>query len=422
MYTKSTKLCIVASLAFFGSTTFHVQAFTPYQAITIVPVADLVGQPFAQLNAKNNPITSYAKMPFDAKLGSFACPRLHQLIFNEQVTVIDERDDEACVLVPNVFFITQASNEKQQLYWTLKKNLMPLAQLRNKKINTAHLPQPVVYEKNKTVHHPNTITLAYPYTCKALNMTFSAGTRFVKAPQLKDEHVSVHALDPQKQTMRQLLLPKKLCVEHKQRTNEEQITLYVKILKLWTQQQNGFIPYVWGGCSFGPTCSQDTFVTKAAKTHKEDTYWFERPGSNGPCWGLDCTGLVARSAQIAGIPYYFKNTTTLKQFLEPITERSKVHVGDLIWFPGHVMVVGDLQKNTIIEARAYKYGYGKVHEIALAEVFEGITTFDKLVKALNNKETLKRLNRDGSFAHNVKDYKLLAMSSAWNFEHKKSPR
>lgn len=412
-YFKLVVLCMFTSM----HATYAMCASEPYQAIVSVPVADLVGQPFCQLHPDDQIHHKYDAIPFDAKASSGVCPRLHQLLLHEYVTVIDQKGDEVCVLVPHIFFITHASKEKQTLYWTLKKNIIPVKQLQKNKVNLAHLPEAITFEKNQRVHHPKTVALAYPYLSDELGITLSAGTRFVTTGATTDDAIEVYALHGTTKKILPILLPKQLCVEYKERSQDAHINLFVHVLQVWAHPENGCIPYVWGGCSFGPLQTSRDF------THKESagTYWFEWPSqSTGTAWGVDCAGLVARAAHIAGIPYFYKNTTTLAHYLQPVTDRKALRNGDLIWIPGHVMIISDVTKNLIIEARCYKHGFGKVHEIELGKIFKGIPTFTRLMQAQQNNEILQRLHKNGTVVQSVKNYKLLSIESAWDFTNKNS--
>lgn len=304
------------------------------------------------------------------------------------------------------------------MYWTLKKNITPIAQLRKNNVKLSELPEPINFEKHQSVGTAQTVvTLAYPYTSKELGIVLSAGTRFVTTGATRDAMLEVYALKTPSLKISTILLPKELCIEEKERSREEHIALYLETLKLWVRENDGSIPYVWGGCSLGKRQTADTFVIKeSAPTKTSKQYWFEWPGhSEGTAWGLDCAGLVARTAQIAGIPYFYKNTTTLAHFLKPVNDRKELRNGDLIWIPGHVMIVSDVHKNLIIEARCYKHGFGKVHEIKLGDVFKGIPTFTRFMKAVQNHEPLQRLHKDGTVVQTVKNYKLLSIASAWDF-------
>ncbi|MGB8367272.1 MAG: hypothetical protein WCD44_02830, partial [Candidatus Babeliales bacterium] len=158
-----------------------------------------------------------------------------------------------------------------------------------------------------------------------------------------------------------------------------------------------YIPYVWGGFSFTSTKKISSFSLKNEKIVSPKT-------------GFDCAGIIARSAQICNIPYFYKNTTTIKQFLSPITHINNLMPGDIIWIPGHVMVIADLKNNTLIEARGYNHGYGKIHEIPLSEEFKGISTYKELFNIYQNKKTITRLDHKGNEQEKINNLLLLRLT------------
>lgn len=83
--------------------------------------------------------------------------------------------------------------------------------------------------------------------------------------------------------------------------------------------------------------------------------------------------------------------------------------GDLIWTPGHVMIINNLKNNTLVEARGYSSGYGCVHKITLDKVFAEINTYDDLIKYYyaNKKITFK--NKEGESAKNSVNFKLFKL-------------
>ena len=94
--------------------------------------------------------------------------------------------------------------------------------------------------------------------------------------------------------------------------------------------------------------------------------------------------------------YFFKNTTTLAYYLKPLALGEAAEKGDLIFFPGHVQIISDVEKNLIIESAGYKSGYGKVHEKKVGELFRNKLTINSLIAAYHAKEKLERLYKDGT--------------------------
>ena len=256
------------------------------------------------------------------------------------------------------------------------------------KIDATKLPKPISF-KRKTIPSENTITLREPLK------PYSAGTRFLT------DGTYAYVLDPKTLIFKKILIPKSSFKE----TKSERVKDFVNLLRSWTKKN---IPYVWGGCSFTTGCSNNDF---SEGLDKEGTFYIKDSYNFNPKPGFDCAGLISRATQACGIPYFFKNTTTLAKRLKPLSKEDKLSEGDLIWVPGHVMIVSN--QNKIIEARSYGHGYGKVQEIPISEEFKGINKYSDLVKTFHEKKPLIRLNKDGKVIQTFRDFKILKLASAW---------
>lgn len=388
------------------------QAGISYQAVCIVPVADLVGSALASTN-------DYATLPIcGGKPKAFStCKRLHQLLFNESIEVTLELNGQVEVTLPNLFFVpSDDTTHKMSTYWTLKKNMLPLKDAELK----ALVPQPISYAQTLAsqtlalqtlVSQPTTITLITPHRAPECGYTFSAGTRFiVTATNPENKTVTVELIHPKTHTPTQITIPYDHCLTPAA-TREQQRKNFVKLVRLWAQS-NGSIPYVWGGCSY--VFSAPHFAFKEIVTGNNQSHYALEPQSPSPQTGFDCAGLVARAAQAAGLPYFFKNTTTLATYLRPLTEDEQVQDGDLIWIPGHVMIVSNREQNMLIEARDYSSGWGCVQERPLKEVFKNIQTYDNLERRYQQKKSLQRIDRAGSITNTYATFKLLSLNSVWH--------
>lgn len=129
---------------------------------------------------------------------------------------------------------------------------------------------------------------------------------------------------------------------------------------------------------------------------------------NNPQHGFDCSGLVLRAAQIAGFNYFCKNTTTIG--LELSECDNPLEEGDLILVKGHVMVITNLQNNTLIDAFSYSNSYGCVREIALSDAFEGLTTYDELYALAQGAKPLVFKNIEGQSTSSRQELKLLRLA------------
>ena len=378
------------------------------QGVVLKPCVDLVGQPLkvSGLSYEHLPHAGGRKRPFDA------CPRMHQLLYNETVEIIKEDQDELYIRVPHIFYITAQCKTPQSSFWTHKDNIVLLNTL-NDKVR-AHIPAPIDYKKPNQ-NHPNTITLARPWQSKTCDCTFSVGTRFMCRPIKKGaKKIVAYATHPHTQEFTTMAIPTTHCITHHENNPNLIHSRYTKLLKDWAHIP-GTIAYVWGGSSLVPNKHINQYKERAVSVDGPEATAYEYINTAGHFkTGFDCAGLIMRAAQTAGLPYYFKNTTTLAAYLKPVAQAQDIKEGDLIWIPWHVMAIGDLKKNTIIEARHYSHGYGKIHEIKLNKEFKDIDTFTDLFNVVAQGKPLYRLNKQGEPIAIIREAKILAIDSCWN--------
>jgi hypothetical protein len=157
-----------------------------------------------------------------------------------------------------------------------------------------------------------------------------------------------------------------------------------------------------------------SFVQKKIINNLPATSYALSDDATTPKTGLDCTGLIVRAAQIVGIPYFFKNSTTIGALMRPLQPHESLHAGDIILVRGHVMIVADTKRNTLVEARGQDHGYGKVHEIPLKNVFKGMTTFDDLQTAHATQKRLIRFDSRGVERNTFATFSLFSLASVWD--------
>ena len=391
----------------------HTECSALRKGIVIVPVADLAGQPLAELFPSHSIEYAYRHLPWSCYRSQYAANgRLHQLLFHEQVTIINQKNNEVCIEVPNVFYTTTRSNTPQTRYWTHAKNIIPLSALSD--TDQSAIPPAISFRDPTTLTNRMIVTLMEPWYAKDLDLTFSAGTRFVKTPQKsKSNHIAVYAVDPRTRSIKTIAIPRQL-IYHAHATHpQQQIHDFLQLIQRWAHAQSGSIGYVFGGCSYIQTHAKNTFNLCPSILTQHGLSQYERPNTSGIKTGLDCSNLILRAAHIVGLPYFFKNTHTLAQKMRAIKPHECIESGDLIWMPGHVIIISDAQHNQIIEAHSYDGGYGKVHEMPLHAIFKGIATCDDLHAAFKNGTALKRLNSKGIMQQTYQQFKILKLRSLW---------
>lgn len=386
------------------------------KAVIVVPVADLTGQPLANFYGNQKSAEEIHKdLPFAAigKMHSYACPRLHQALCNEVVELIDCKGKEARIRIHNLFYKTTTSDRQHRDYWTLKKNLITFNDLKQHGVSEKHIPTPTNFlNPNADITRRDSTTLIHPFFDPKTKQTYSAGTRFIKTQQqLYKDKISVYVFDPKIQKLQQIIIPRKYVYTANPSTPQEYMQEFVSLLRTWTT--SGTYPYVWGGCSLTQSHNGNKFSRHKTHFKNAPVIHVHRSQTSGPKGGIDCAGLIARAAQIVGIPYFYKNSYTIAQHLSELKSHQRLKEGDIIWIYGHVMVVANRKKNSIIEARHYEHGYGKVHEIPLAEQFKNMHSFADLESAFFNKKPLHRLDSSGKHAQTYHQFKLLKLDSVW---------
>lgn len=390
---------------------FLVIMIKPECGIVILPVVDLIGNPIHQLFPHALIKKTYNKFPLqNENMNSYnLCIRLHQLLFNETVEILDKNGSEICIKITNCFYNSKNNQSYNDTYWTHKDSILSLNDIKGE---SPKIPNPIRYN-NISDNNSSVIVLKYPWKSSTIGLTFSAGTRFLLSHTDENRYYYVWIYNHTKQKNEIMAIPNSYAIqENPYQSHEEKIDSFVALLKEWTKNNNDFIPYVWGGCSFTYR-TNIIFKLKKKSYYKKQYSYYKRKKDPHIKTGFDCSGLILRAAQICSIPYFFKNTTTIKNNLKAIQNFNQLKNGDIIWIPGHVMIISDIQKNLLIEARSYQQGYGIVHEIELNKVFKDVHTFKDLFRIFKNNKTLIRIDKDGNEKEVFTTIALLSLQSCW---------
>lgn len=375
-------------------------------AVVVVPVADLAGHLVRQLS---NVVSCYRTIPCAPDKGKGSCIRIHQLRANDRVTIVREFfSGEVVITVPGIYYYDSA-NKRRNDFWTLKRYLKPLKNLPQKL--QEKIPPAITINKPKQ-GYTNVLTLRKPWYYK--RRLYSVGTRFIRDLEKDTEQAyGVHVLDYDKRISTSGLVPKEraLITYHTEFARARRV--FMSLLRDWAHQPKGkLIPYVWGGFSFREPCLDSGFKKLNGKLCGHYcSFWERNDCSLVPRSGMDCSNMILYAAQMAGLPYYCKNSHVIAKTLRPLRSGEKIEEGDIIWYSGHVLVVSDVTKNLVIEAIGYDSGYGQVHEIHLSKVFQGVHNFNGLRPCHFKNKFTRRLRKDGSAWRSVYHLKILKLSS-----------
>lgn len=391
MFTKlKIKIALLCSFTF-------VNSYADYKAVIKVPIADATSKSLASLNIADSPQKVYQEMPFSPKSDN-SCYRAHQLLFNQIVNVKSELEEEIECEVDDTFYIENGN--KNSTFWTLKNNIKNIDDIKNA---ANSIP---INNKN------NTLTLIYPWFEPKMDMYFSAGTKLLRQKSLDTPNaLGAKALNFKNNKVTTFKIPKKYVVTKDDLNDKDLRKEFIKILHLWSHQSPLKIPYVWGGSSFIETYKSSNFKLDSKLVNDKKVEFWARPDCTSPHSGFDCSSLIRLAAQICNINFPYKNTNTMAQYLRPLDENEKIEEGDLIWIPNHIMVISNIEKGKIIEARGYTSGYGSVHEIPLHKQFLNVKDIENLSELYNKKQPLSLLNSKGEIEREETSFKILKLPS-----------
>jgi hypothetical protein len=370
----------------------------PCYAACIVPVANALG------TATPTHLTqAYYDIPsmFDDSKPPYRRPgysRIHQILFNDVVKVVELKDTQARIELPGVLYETTQAATPQVTAWVAAENLMCFSPHSTK---LQQFPAPLSTDKEQFLKAiTNTVVLTWPLYDPVTKLTFSIGTRFVHVATNADSY-EVRCFNPTNRQMTTITVPKQIAYLFHPKSPQAQRELFLQLVTSWAHPKQGIIQYVHGG-----TSATEFITSKNFHSSTFDNYAGYDWNNDRPRTGIDCSGLIVRAAQIAGIPFFYKNSITMARRLK---ETKNPEPGDIIWIPGHVMVISKLDPALIVEARGYPSGYGLVQEIALPEMFRGVATFKQLIEGIPAKKPIERLQKDGSVSEIITEYKVLSL-------------
>ncbi len=378
--------------------------FRPVPAVCIVPVADLLSQKFS-ITGKYSLDEQYAFLPLSEKQPAAVCCRATQLLFNERVTIVDQQGEQCYVETPFWHLKTssfQSPSTRNNRFWTLKKNLLPLSKIKSE--DEMSIPP-----TDPETSLEKIITLLLPWSCFETNNSYSAGTQFIATGQENGQY-RITLYDPQRSECVESFLPKTLCVISKKRSDKQKRELFLTTVQRWAHGIPHSIPYVLGGASILDTFKDAPFYEKKMKVGKtKGTAFFRTECTSIPHTGVDCSGLIRLACKVAGIPLTATNSKSIAHSLFELGPKSVPQNGDILFWKGHIAVISDKKQGLLIEARGYEHGYGLVQEIPYNNELKGIGTTNELMNAFIQKKSIQRLDRQGHYRETITNLTILSL-------------
>lgn len=389
---------------------FPINAINNYPFFTFCTdsIIDVISHPMGNEKSTFEDVrNAYAQLPisWQEENDKAACPRIYQLLLHELVLVLEEHAHEALVQILNCFIVDKNNNQQPLQGWVLKEHLATNVMVKSYK---QYVPSPLFRNDSNKKY----IALVSPY--KDENGTFySAGTRFVLAEE-SDDYYYVYSFDKTTKSFQEISLPSSICsLEYENKTLHfsEKKELFCKLVSLWAHIKKGFIPLVWGGASIGKVWDQaDYFESVHYDAQGNEYNTWDRPRyGNNTYMGIDSSMLVLRAAQLVGIPYYYRNSTTATAFLPHKDLSQEIENGDLLWVPGGLLIVNNVEHNMIVTTMSYNAGYGCVIELPLSDVFKEISTYQDLRNAIRNDKDLTLLDHKGNPFRTIRNIKIFTL-------------
>lgn len=350
------------------------------------PVVDLYRRNVIELD----PPVSYAGCSLASSKQCKRSCRSHQILFNEVVEVIQEEGSHLQIVCSNLVYGYDAiSGNPSNTFWIEKEHVLFLDENFQQKV----IP---------LIPSDKTLILVLPWD------KYSAGTRFIRDVKRDTEKVyGIAYIENNLDNIIYAAVPKRLAREESSLSVKQKRELFVKLsyaLIADAKEKMGVIPYVLGGSGYiFPYKDGDFFEVVGC---------FDRIGDRYPYVGYDCSELIFRLCAMSGIEFPYKTTGVIRKKLQVITQKEDLQEGDLLWYPGHVMIVSDLKKNEVIEVRGYESGYGDLHILPLSQCFAGVKSFADLYKAYEEKKPLTLLNKDQKPMRQLEEFLFLQLP-AW---------
>ncbi len=355
-------------------------------AVVSVSVSDMLLN-VASYYTSAIPRALYKSLPLSCEPTGFPCVRVHQMLFNELFFDVLCMNDECSGKVPYAYYgYNVLKRQPLNSYCLLSTNIIFLDELAKRKL-LKFIPVPSHLNRNSS----KIVTLKLPWKDKQTGLKFSAGTRFVRAVKHdREKSFAVRYIDFEKLKPVSAFIPKERCMIYEKHTSLQLRSDFIGLIRLWINHAAPrIIPYVLGGSCYLCGVDDTRPYLKEQSILGQKAAVYKRKETNKPCWGFDCSELIWRAAQIVGIDYPWKSSLMVERFLKPLKKGQRLEHGDIIWIPGHVMIVSDVKDNLLIESVGYKSGFGKVHEIALKDRIQGCPNYSILVRMLHEQKKLR---------------------------------
>jgi hypothetical protein len=290
---------------------------------------------------------------------------------------------------PNFSYISQNDNNEKiesHVFWISKNSIIPIKEIIDFDV-LKYIPceKYILQKENFTVE-----TLILPLMIDGL--WYSVGTKFV-CKNFNKNNFEIAILSKNNKYYNVKLITcgeieKKFFNEKKYIKNKRKRFIdLLYMLNDYLQENKLCVPYVWGGTTIIPLSG---FFEKVE--YNQNIFWsWKNNIDRCYCGGIDCSALINVYARLAGFDFTYRNSLIQKNNLKKVGK--KIKSGDIVWVPGHVMII-DVKKNMCIESAGYSSGYGTFIINPLHDRFKNVFTAKDLYDLYKNKKPLIIKNKD----------------------------
>ena len=350
-------------------------------AFCAVPVADVIGgEPLQKRfpNATPEEIGKYYRNFPNTNANVRELNRMHQLLFNELVIVVEENDAEYGIKMPNVIVIDKEGNEKALCGYVHKDALVfvdtfenpgdflpPLKRHKQEPLALQTSQKRCVYTLGKPLFDPNA------------GCIYSLGTQFVG---MQDD------TDPDMLYLYRYISPTKQYGRHK-RTDAPLLRIYKNCFigygdYAYKTKEDCMIdiaermadncPTTWGGRSYITEVTNPGYYDEVTRDYPDSSSikGNDRPFMNNPRSGVDMSGMVNLLCKTCGIEFWLKNTTSMYKSLPGLLPDAPDDAGNFVLFHGYAGIRSKKDGNSIIEARRYEHHNGMMRKVPISKTFK----------------------------------------------------
>lgn len=348
----------------------------------------------------------YDVMP-NSTVNNKDCPRIHQLILHQVVTILEVLEHEYKVLIHHAWVQNKEGKYVPLTGYVLKEDVQLVSTLRAEIDPKKYIPDQPGFSNSAPY-----VVLKEPF------YNHSIGTRFNlscednnNSSALRNNKWNVRALSYTSHGATDLCysIPKEFChvaLDGKLSISSEECV--EEAIKNTSEK----CPFTWGGATYTHPLHDDVKPIKSTMNDENNNPYERWDRTDMPLLrsGMDASGYFLTLCQLCHIQNFAKNTTTLFALLDTIKPGYSLKNLDVVIFAGYAGFLHP-EHNRITETRGYTNHSGRVRTVELSKTFKGIETTEQLLEAYYAGTPLELLSDAGAVIMAVKSWKIAPFES-----------